>query len=135
MPAAAELWARLGVKADGDSKHIVMIKGGPPRRQVAARDSNDAPNEARVVEAVPLEQENVYLRAVCDFRDKADKARFYYSLDGDKLDLHRRRAADELHFAALHGLPLWPVHLASKEAGGHADFDYFHMSDEMASVE
>jgi hypothetical protein len=25
--------------------------------------------------------------------------------------------------------------LASKEAGGHADFDYFHMSDEMASVE
>ena len=99
----------VGVKADGDSKQIVMVKGSAPRRgrgRGRQQESNGASPPDAVVEAVPLEQDTVYLRAVCDFRDRTDKARFYYSLDGQSWNDDRRRTADALHAAALHGLPL-----------------------------
>jgi beta-xylosidase len=124
----------IGVKAAGDSKQIVMIKGVPPQRgRGPRRPSEKAPTEAPAVESVPLNLDTVYLRAVCDFRDKADKARFYYSLDGDKWTA----IGDELqmrytlpHFM---GYRFGLFNYATKEAGGHADFDYFHISNEMAT--
>jgi hypothetical protein len=76
----------LGVKANGDSKQIVMVKGSAPRpRRGRGRrqESNGASPSDATVEAVPLEQDTIHLRAVCDFRDRTDKARFYYSLDGE----------------------------------------------------
>lgn len=126
----------VGVKVDGGSKHIVMIKGVPPRRggRGPRRQTNEAPNEAPVVEAIPIEQDSIFLRAVCDFREKVDKARFYYSLDGDRW----RSIGDELqmtytlpHFM---GYRFGLFTYASKEAGGHADFDYFRISDQVDGV-
>ena len=34
------------------------------------------------IESVSLKQQTVYLKIDCDFRDRTDKACFYYSLDG-----------------------------------------------------
>ena len=125
----------VGVKADGDSKQIVMVKGtGPQLRRGRGRrqnsDSNSSPEE--VIEAVHLEQDTVYLRAVCDFHNRTDKARFYYSLDGESWTA----IGDELemrytlpHFMGYRfGLFIY----ATKEAGGQADFDYFRLSDQIS---
>lgn len=54
----------IGVKATAGSKSIVMLEGS---RQVAE---------------IPLSGEKVYLKAECDFKERTDKAYFYYSLDG-----------------------------------------------------
>jgi beta-xylosidase len=124
----------IGVRADGRSKQIVMIKGVPPRRgRGPGRPSGEALAEAPAVESVPLDQNTVYLRAVCDFRDKADKARFYFSLDGDQWT----SIGDELQMSYtlphFMGYRFGLFNYATKGAGGHADFGYFRISDEMAN--
>jgi len=124
----------VGVKRDGDSKQIVMVKGSAPRRgprRGRRQESNHASPTDAVVETVPLEQETVYVRAVCDFRDRTDKAQFYYSLDGESWTA----IGDELemrytlpHFM---GYRFGLFNYATTEAGGRADFDYFRITDEM----
>jgi beta-xylosidase len=58
----------VGVMVDGNTNLIVMVsaESGPPVE----------------VQSVPLAQKIVFLKADCDFKDSADKARFFYSLDG-----------------------------------------------------
>jgi beta-xylosidase len=127
-------YAVVGVKRDGDSKQIVMLKGSAPRRR-RGRERRQEPNgdspSGTVVQAVSLEQDTVYLRAVCDFRDRADKARFYYSLDGESWTA----IGDELemrytlpHFM---GYRFGLLNYATKESGGRADFDYFQITNKM----
>jgi beta-xylosidase len=126
----------VGVKADGSAKQIVMVKGSAPRRgrgRGRRQESNGDPPSDAVVDAVPLEQDTVYLRAVCDFRDRTDKARFCYSLDGESWTA----IGDELqmrytlpHFM---GYRFGLFNYATKEASGRADFDYFHITGEMLS--
>ena len=58
----------VGVKSDGGTNFIVMVSA-----------ENHSPAE---VERVPLTQTNVFLKAECDFKNRADKANFFYSLDG-----------------------------------------------------
>jgi beta-xylosidase len=124
----------VGVKADGGSKHIVMLKGAPPPRRGRGprQQPQEASRDALVVESVPIEQDTVFLRAVCDFRDKADKARFYYSLHGDVWT----SIGDDLQMSYtlphFMGYRFGLFNYATREAGGHADFDYFHITDEMS---
>jgi len=54
----------VGVRVTGSKKYIVMVR------------------EGTTTDSVVLAQRTVYLRADCDFRRRADKAYFYYSLDG-----------------------------------------------------
>src|ERR1035437_10299265 len=58
----------VGVKSDGGTNFIVMVSAG-------------SRSPAEVVR-VPLTQANVFLKAECDFKNRADKANFFYSLDG-----------------------------------------------------
>jgi hypothetical protein len=107
-----------------------MIKGVPPRRgRGPRRKAEEAPAEAPPVESVPLNQDVVYLRAVCDFSDRTDKARFYYSLDGNQWTA----IGDELQMSYtlphFMGYRLGLFNYATQEAGGHADFDDFQISD------
>jgi beta-xylosidase len=126
----------VGVKAGSDFKQIVMVKGSAPRRRRSRgrqQESSGASPSDAIVEAVPLKQDTVYLRAVCDFRDRTDKARFYYSLDGESWTA----IGDELemrytlpHFM---GYRFGLFNYATKETGSRADFDYFHITDKMLS--
>jgi hypothetical protein len=59
----------VAVKRVGSAKSIVMVSA-----------ETDRPEE---VESVPLEQDVVYLRVDCDYRNRADRAEFFYSLDGN----------------------------------------------------
>lgn len=103
----------VGVKAEGGSNFVVMVSA-----------QSGSPVE---VERVLLSQKTVFLRADCDFRNQADKARFLYSLDGKAwtpIGNELRMRYTLPHFMGYrYGL----FNYATKEPGGHADFDWFRI--------
>ena len=60
----------VGVTKSAGAKSIVMISA-----------ETDRPVE---LESITLEQNVIYLRIDCDYRDRVDTAHFFYSLDGDQ---------------------------------------------------
>lgn len=103
-----------GVKKAGGKTYIVMHR---------AREKDDAAGTE--IEAVTTDAGRIWLRTECDFRDMADKASFFYSLDGK--EWHRIGDTLEMKFD-------WPDFVGQRFAlfyfstltpGGHADFDYF----------
>ncbi len=108
----------VGVKVSGDVRSLVMVSA-----------QSDKPVE---IQSLPLTQGTVHLRAACDYRDKADRARFSYSLDGKtwvELGQPLRMAYTLPHFM---GYRFGLFTYATKTAGGSADFDYLHLSDRQA---
>lgn len=107
----------VGVKAEAGSKSLVMI--------------NAASGAALEIENIPLTQKKVYLRADCDFKNRTDKAHFYYSLDGKawkSIGSELQMAYTLPHFM---GYRFGLFNFATKTAAGFADFDYFRLSDEI----
>jgi beta-xylosidase len=104
-------FGQVGVKYENGSKKIVMVSA-----------QSERPVE---IESVPLSGLTVYLKAECDFRDKADKAGFSYSLDektwipiGNKLKM-------EYSMPHFMGYRFGLFNYAGKTPGGHVDFDWF----------
>jgi len=110
----------VAVKIENGSKKIVMI------------DAEKAtPKE---IESIPLNQDKVYLKAECDFKDRADTGRFYYSLDGEKwISIGN---AIKLPYTLPHfmGYRFGLFNYATKNTGGYADFDYFHIDDKISKT-
>lgn len=105
----------VAVKIENGTKKIVMIDG-----------SKSSPDE---IESVPLNQNKVYFKADCNFKDKADTGRFYYSLDGKKwISIGK---AIKLPYTLPHfmGYRFGLFNYATKKTGGFADFDYFHIGE------
>lgn len=101
----------VGVKASNSSKHIVMVDG-----------SQDTITE---VEAIRVEQDRLYFRIDCDFRERKDLAYFYYSLDGkkwNKIGTPLKMSYTLPHFM---GYRFALFNFATESAGGYVDFDYF----------
>ncbi len=110
----------VGVKRQGDSKSIVMVSA-----------QSNKPEE---IESVSLSQQIVYLRIDCDFRDRTDKAYFYYSLDGEtwtKIGSVLQMAYTLPHFM---GYRFGLFNFATETAGGYVDFDYYRIGDELVSA-
>ncbi len=110
----------VGVKRQGDTKSIVMVSA-----------QSNAPEE---IESVPLAQQSVYLRIDCDFRQRTDKADFYYSLDGTtwtKIGTTLPMAYTLPHFM---GYRFGLFNFATRTPGGFVDFDYYRVSDELVSA-
>lgn len=105
----------VGVKMSGTSKSIVMV--------TATADAT--PTE---VANVPISQNTVYLRIDMDFRNKTDKATFFYSLNGTTwkaIGSTLQMTFDLKHFVGYrYGLFTY----ATKSAGGYADFDFFRIA-------
>jgi beta-xylosidase len=111
----------VGVKANGDSRTIVMINA-----------STGTPVE---VQRVPLTQKTVYLKAECNFKDKKDVANFFYSLDGKSwtpIGTQLEMAYTLPHFM---GYRFGLFNYATKNIGGFADFDYFHIDDQITKMD
>lgn len=110
----------VGVKANANGKSLVMVK-----------TQDGQPVEAA---SVPLSQDVVYLKAVADFRDRADKGYFYYSLNGTDW----RPIGDVLQMAYtiphFMGYRFGLFNFATSAPGGHADFDYFHIDDKQVET-
>ena len=103
------------VKVNGNSKYIVMINAGTGK-----------PEEAQ---SVPLDQNVVYLKAECDFTNKRDTAQFYYSLNGKtwtSIGSPLKMTYTLPHFM---GYRFGLFNYATRNVGGHVDFDYFHIAE------
>lgn len=108
----------VGVTAEGGAKYVVMVDAGSGAPAEGAR--------------IPLSQTKVYLKAECDFKDRADTARFFYSLDGRSwtpLGTELKMRYTLPHFM---GYRFGLFNYATKTAGGFADFDYFRISGKIA---
>ena len=84
------------------------------------------------IESVSLKQQTVYLKIDCDFRDRTDKACFYYSLDGKtwmKIGAVLQMAYTFPHFM---GYRFGLFNFATKTPGGFVNFDYYRVSDEIS---
>jgi beta-xylosidase len=106
------------VKMEGNSKSIIMVSAQS--------------NRLEEVESIALTQPTVYLKIDCDFRDRTDKAYFYYSLDGKtwtKIGTVLQMAYTLPHFM---GYRFGLFNFATKTAGGFVDFDYYRVSDEIS---
>jgi beta-xylosidase len=121
LTAFQRKFGQVGVKIVNGQKLVFMVS-----------NKTDKPTE---LESVPLGQNKVYLRIDCDYRDKIDVAKFFYSLDG----LTWKPIGGELkmeytlmeHFM---GYRFGLFNYASKNPGGYADFDYFHISDQISKL-
>ena len=108
----------IGVKAENGRKSIVMVNG--------QRDSSS------LDQSIPLAGSIVYLKADCNFRDKTDKAYFYYSIDGKswtQIGSELKMAYTIPHFM---GYRFGLFNYATKAPGGYVDFDYFRISDKIS---
>jgi beta-xylosidase len=104
----------IGVTAEGGTNYIVMISA-----------ESGSPIE---VARVPLELATVFLKAECDFNNRADVGHFSYSLDGvawTKLGSPLKLRYTLPHFM---GYRFGLFNYATKTAGGFAEFDYFRIT-------
>lgn len=110
----------VGVKSEGGTNFVVMVSA-----------QSNSPTE---VERVPLNQKEVFLKAECDFKNLVDKARFFYSLDGKTWT----RIGSELEMAYtlphFMGYRFGLFNYATQTAGGHADFDFFRITERLAGA-
>jgi beta-xylosidase len=109
----------LGVRQEGARKYIVMVNA-----------ESEKPVE---MQRVPLSQNTVHLKVECNFKDMADTANFFYSHDGKSWipigsPLHMSYTLP--HFM---GYRFGLFNYASKQVGGFADFDFFHIEDRIST--
>ncbi|RYG27068.1 glycosyl hydrolase 43 family protein [bacterium] len=111
----------VGVKRTGDVNAIVMVSA-----------ETEKPVE---VEALPLTAPRVFLRIDGDFRDLADRATFYYSLDGKRWNPIGKPLKMRYDLPHFMGYRFGLFNFATKTPGGHVDFDFFRISDKLTEVQ
>jgi beta-xylosidase len=105
----------VGVKYSGGVKSIIMISA-----------QTGKPVE---MQSVPLNQKIVYLKAECDYKEKADVSNFFYSLDNKtwvKIGSQLKMEYSMPHFV---GYRFGLFNYSTKTTGGFVDFDYLRLSD------
>lgn len=113
LTAFQKKYGFVGVHREGDAISVVMVTNESLQPVVAGR--------------VPLGQKEIYLRVDCDFRSRADLARFWFSLDGKDwkaIGVPLHMTYDLPHFM---GYRFGLFAFSTKSPGGHADFDFFHI--------
>jgi len=108
-----------GVKISGDSKSILMINA-----------STGKPVE---VQKIPLNQKVVYFKAECNFTNRKDAADFFYSLDGKTWMPLGTQLKMAYTIPQFMGYRFALFNYATKNIGGSADFDFFHITDSIAA--
>jgi len=103
----------VGVKYENGTKSVVMV-------------SSESGSVVEI-ERVQLKQQTVYLKAVCDFRDRKDIAYFYYSLDGKLWSPIGSNLKMEYTIPHFMGYRFGLFNYATKEIGGFVDFDWFRI--------
>lgn len=107
-------FGQVGVKIVNGEKFVFMI--------------NNKTNIPTEIQSIPLLQDKVYLKIECDFRDKVDIAEFFYSLDGETWKTIGNQLKMEYKLEHFMGYRFGLFNYASKNPGGFADFDFFHIT-------
>jgi beta-xylosidase len=110
----------VGVKIGARDKSIVMIS--------AESDS------VKELQRIPLDQNIVFLKIECDFKSMADNAYFYCSVDGVQWNPIGSKMKMTYTLPHFMGYRFGLFNYATQEIGGHADFDYFRIEEQMTST-
>jgi beta-xylosidase len=110
----------VGVMYNNGTKSIVMVNA-----------QSGKPVE---VQSVPLAQEIAYLKAECNFRDRADAGNFFYSLDGNTWTSIGTQLKMEYSMPHFMGYRFGLFNYATKTPGGFVDFDFFHINDQITKI-
>ncbi|MFC4307272.1 family 43 glycosylhydrolase [Cohnella boryungensis] len=103
----------VGVKMSGTSKFIVMVNAGSGTMTEAA--------------SIPLTQNRVYFKLLCDYTNRTDKAYFYYSLDGNNWTAIGNTLQMSYTLPHFMGYRFALFNYATKSTGGFVDFDYLRL--------
>ncbi|GAB3745870.1 glycoside hydrolase family 43 protein [Spirosoma pomorum] len=103
----------VGVKQTGGTRAIVMVSA--------------ASGKAVEMQRVPLSASVVYLKAECDFRDRKDTGRFFYSLDGKTWTAIGEPIKMPYTIPHFMGYRFGLFNYATQTPGGYADFDWFRV--------
>lgn len=114
----------IAVTQEEGEKYIVMLGKGDFERDEKGRPINPRSVPGKEHGRVKLDGDTVELKMYCNFRDNIDVADFFYKKDGEwvKLGITLKMLYTLDHFM---GYRFELCCFATKEAGGHADFDYF----------
>lgn len=110
----------VGVQQEDAARWLVMVSAGTDPPETVAR--------------VPLASATVWLMAACDFRNRADIGRFYFSLDGQQWSALGRPLRMTYTLPHFMGYRFALFHYATRTAGGWADFDFFRVSDHLPAT-
>ena len=113
-------FGQLGVRVNKGIKSIVMISAGTGK-----------PVE---IQSVPLSRNIVYFKAECNFKDRTDIAKFFYSYDGKVWNFIGEPLKMAYTIPQFIGYRFGLFNYATKNIGGYADFDYFHISDTISEI-
>jgi beta-xylosidase len=113
-------FGQVGVKFINGTKSIVMVNA-----------QSGKPVE---IQSVPLAQKTVFLKAECDFREKADIANFFYSVDGKTWTPIGSQLKMEYSMPHFMGYRYGLFNYATKTPGGFVDFDWFHISNQLTET-
>lgn len=108
----------VAVEKENGTKRIVMVSA--------------ASGKPKELESIPLEQDQVYFKAECDFKNQSDKGRFYYSLDGKTWKVIGTSINLPYTLPHFMGYRFGLFNYATKQKGGFVDFDYFKISDNIS---
>jgi beta-xylosidase len=111
-------YGQVGVRIENGVRSVVMVSTGSGKPVESGR--------------VSVSQNTIYLKAEYDFRNLTDTAFFLYSLDGKSwisIGSALKMSYTLPHFM---GYRFGLFNYATKEPGGHADFDFFHIEDSIS---
>lgn len=115
LTAFQKRYGFVGVVVEGTERFVVVVSA-----------ESESPVETG---RVPLDRGVVRLRVDCDFRNRTDRAYFYYSVDGMEWVRIGRPLRMTYTLPHFMGYRFGLFNLARKVPGGVADFDYYRLGD------
>lgn len=118
--SVADHYGMIGVMCDSKGKRYIYQANGQ------FKEAFETPN---AIVDTPLEAgQPVYLKIVYEIKGQgSDNAAFYYSLDGETWNaLGNKQTLGFSTATTFMGTRTWLFNYATKKAGGHVDFDYYH---------
>ena len=119
-----DLFGRLGTEGrrlqENGVRSIVM-------RRATRKDDADG----QVMGQAAMKGKKVWLRVDCDFRDKTDKARFYYSTDGKQWEPLGDALQMAFDWPDFVGQRFVLFYYSTEQTGGCADFDFFRVGKDI----
>lgn len=120
LAALQQRYGFVGVKMTNNNKSIVMVNA-----------ASGSPSE---VASVPLTQSKVYLKIDMDFKNRTDKAYFYYSLDGNQWTAIGNTLQMSYTIPHFMGYRFALFNYSTQSTGGYVDFDYFRIVKQLTGT-
>ena len=103
----------VAVKAENGKNIVRMVSG----------------SGGEILEEIAFSGDEICFKITCDFKDRNDIARFYYSEDGENWKKIGEDLKMEYTLGQFMGYRFALFNYATKNPGGYADFDYFKIKE------